>query len=118
MAKFIWRIALRNSPSIFFSRGGFVMAAPRKPKSAGVRTAKSKAKPATRDAPITAPAAASPAANGNGPAAPSAEMIRLRAYEVFVARNGTTGDELSDWLTAEREIMESFASSAHHVSHD
>ena len=85
------------------------MAAPRKPKAAGVRTAKSTAKAASNDATKAPIVATPPAPNGNGGAAPSAEMIRLRAYEVFVARAGTAGDELSDWLTAEREIMERFA---------
>jgi hypothetical protein len=37
-------------------------------------------------------------------------MIRLRAYEVFMARGDNPGDELSDWLTAEREIIKKFAS--------
>jgi Protein of unknown function (DUF2934) len=95
------------------------MAAPRKPKAAGVRTGKSKAEaaisgaaatPKVTTAPVTKMATA-PMANGNGGGgtAPSAELIRLRAYEVFVARGGTAGDELSDWLTAEREMMEKFS---------
>ena len=86
------------------------MAAPRKPKAADVRTGKSNAKAAKTGAAAILKAAVAPAANGNGGGAPSAELIRLRAYEVFVARGGTDGDELSDWLTAEREIMEKFAS--------
>lgn len=89
------------------------MAAPRKPKSAGVRTAKSKAQPATSSAPMTA--AVAPVANGNVTAPPSAETIRLRAYERYLARNGTAGDEVSDWLAAEREILEEFAP---HAAHD
>jgi DUF2934 family protein len=86
------------------------MAAPRKPKAAGVRTGKNKAKAASSGTAATPKVATMPVANGNGGggAAPSAELIRLRAYEVFVARGGTAGDELSDWLTAEREIMEQF----------
>jgi Protein of unknown function (DUF2934) len=84
------------------------MAAPRKPKAV---TAKGKkAKVAINGAAVTGNAATAPAVNGNGASVPSAEMIRLRAYEVFVTRAGTAGDELSDWLTAEREIMEKFAS--------
>ncbi len=85
------------------------MAAPRKPKSTGLRTAKSKAKPTTSTAQVTETVVTPPVANGNGTAAPSAELIRLRAYELFLSRHGTSGDELSDWLTAEREIMEKFA---------
>jgi hypothetical protein len=86
------------------------MAAPRKPKAAGVRTGKSKTVKAASTVAAVTPKVAMPAANGNCTAAPIPEMIRLRAYEVFVARAGSDGDELSDWLTAEREIMERFAS--------
>lgn len=32
------------------------------------------------------------------------EEIRIRAYEIYIARDGQPGDELSDWLQAEREI--------------
>lgn len=85
------------------------MAAPRKPKAAGVRTGKSKAKAATSRVAATPKVATTAATNGNGRPAPDAEMIRLRAYEVFMAREGAAGDELSDWLTAERELMEKFA---------
>ena len=84
------------------------MAAPKKPKAAGERTVKSKAKGPSAVA--TKIATAAPAANGNGSAAPSAEMIRQRAYELFLARDGAAGDELSDWLTAEREMMAKSAS--------
>jgi hypothetical protein len=85
------------------------MAAPRKPKTAGVRTAKSNAA-ASSGAPKTPVVVPGPASNGTGSATPSTEMIRLRAYEVFMARGGNPGDELSDWLTAEREIIKKFAS--------
>jgi hypothetical protein len=82
------------------------MATPKKPKAAGERTKKSKAKKAIISV-IEGPASAATTLNGNG-AAPSIETIRLRAYEVFVSRGEAAGDELSDWLTAEREIMEIF----------
>ena len=32
------------------------------------------------------------------------DEIRLRAYEIYLERNGSPGDEHQDWLTAEREI--------------
>jgi hypothetical protein len=32
------------------------------------------------------------------------ERIQTRAYEIYLARNGGSGDALSDWLQAEREI--------------
>jgi hypothetical protein len=87
------------------------MAAPRKPKTAGVRTKKSNPKAAsvakTAAPPAVTPPSDASASNGNG--VPSVELIRVRAYEVFLARAGAPGDEVSDWLIAEREIMEKFA---------
>lgn len=35
---------------------------------------------------------------------PDFEAVRFRAYEIFQHRNGQ-GDELSDWLQAERELF-------------
>lgn len=35
---------------------------------------------------------------------PTAEQIRDRAYEIYLSRNGGPGDELQDWLDAEREL--------------
>jgi hypothetical protein len=32
------------------------------------------------------------------------EAIRIRAYEIYIERDGQPGDELSDWLQAEREL--------------
>jgi len=32
------------------------------------------------------------------------EEIRRRAYEIYLERRGTSGDEHQDWLIAEREI--------------
>ena len=37
--------------------------------------------------------------------APSHEEIRLRAYEIYLERNGIPGDALDDWLRAERELQ-------------
>ena len=37
---------------------------------------------------------------------PCGEEIRLRAYEIYLERNGLPGDELDDWLRAERELQE------------
>ena len=39
------------------------------------------------------------------PATPE-QTIRKRAYEIYLSRIGA-GDELSDWLQAERELMSS-----------
>jgi hypothetical protein len=37
--------------------------------------------------------------------APSHEEIRRRSYEIYLERNGFPGDELDDWLRAERELQ-------------
>jgi hypothetical protein len=36
---------------------------------------------------------------------PTAEQIRNRAYEIYVSRGDAPGDELQDWLLAERELL-------------
>jgi hypothetical protein len=33
------------------------------------------------------------------------DEIRRRAYEIYLERNGSPGDENQDWLSAEREIL-------------
>jgi hypothetical protein len=33
------------------------------------------------------------------------EEIRLRAYEIYLERGGLPGNELEDWLQAERELQ-------------
>jgi hypothetical protein len=35
----------------------------------------------------------------------SEEEIRMRAYEIYLERNGAPGDKVDDWLRAEREVM-------------
>jgi hypothetical protein len=35
---------------------------------------------------------------------PMPEQIRQRAYEIYLSRNGAPGDEVQDWLQAEREL--------------
>jgi hypothetical protein len=35
---------------------------------------------------------------------PSAEEIRRRAHQIFLARGGVPGKELDDWLQAEHEL--------------
>jgi hypothetical protein len=37
--------------------------------------------------------------------APTLEQIQLRAYEIFLERQGAPGDEIADWLRAERELL-------------
>ena len=36
--------------------------------------------------------------------APGVEEIRLRAYEIHLERGGFPGNELDDWLQADREL--------------
>jgi hypothetical protein len=33
------------------------------------------------------------------------ETIRVRAYQLFIARGATHGNDLADWLNAERELV-------------
>jgi len=35
---------------------------------------------------------------------PTHEELRLRAYEIYLKRGGLPGNELDDWLQAEREL--------------
>ena len=35
---------------------------------------------------------------------PQTNQIRERAYEIYLARGGQNGDEVSDWIAAEREL--------------
>jgi hypothetical protein len=37
-------------------------------------------------------------------APPTIEEIRQRAHQIFMARGGTPGTELDDWLRAEQEL--------------
>lgn len=39
------------------------------------------------------------------PARPDVEAIRVRAYHLFLARGGSHGDDLGDWLAAERQLI-------------
>ena len=40
----------------------------------------------------------------------SEEEIRIRAHQIFLERGVEPGDELSDWLQAERELRKRLAS--------
>jgi hypothetical protein len=51
----------------------------------------------------TAPIQA-PAEDTSSNQAPSCEEIRLRAYEIYLERGGIPGNDLDDWLQAEREL--------------
>jgi hypothetical protein len=43
------------------------------------------------------------------PSAPTREEIELRAYQIYVARDGAHGQDVEDWLQAERELVEKYA---------
>jgi hypothetical protein len=45
------------------------------------------------------------AADASANHAPSHDEIRTRAYEIYLERDGLPGDELDDWLRAERELQ-------------
>jgi hypothetical protein len=51
-----------------------------------------------------------PTHNGTAAAAHGTEIkietIRVRAYELFLARGAVHGDDLADWLRAERELRD------------
>jgi len=42
-------------------------------------------------------------------APPTDEMVAVRAYEIFLSRNGAEGDPISDWLQAEKELSRASA---------
>jgi hypothetical protein len=46
----------------------------------------------------------SPVEDTSANLSPNHEEIRLRAYEIYLERGGTAGNELDDWLQAEREL--------------
>jgi hypothetical protein len=41
--------------------------------------------------------------------APAREEIELRAYQIYVERGGTHGQDVEDWLQAECELVEKYA---------
>jgi hypothetical protein len=45
------------------------------------------------------------AENTSATHAPSRKEIRTRAYEIYLERDGRPGDEVDDWLRAERELQ-------------
>ena len=64
------------------------------------------AEPKPRRTRRTAPAESSrdTASDREGPAAPSVEDIRRRAYERYLERGGNHGRHFDDWLEAEKEL--------------
>ena len=53
----------------------------------------------------TGMAATAPRAAGDTTAAaPERDRIAMRAYELYLARGGSEGEAMDDWLAAEREV--------------
>ena len=43
---------------------------------------------------------------------PTQEEIELRAYQIYFERGGAHGNDVDDWLQAERELSEKYANSS------
>jgi len=43
---------------------------------------------------------------------PTTEEIAARAYEIYLERGETHGNDVEDWLQAERELTEKYAAAA------
>ena len=41
--------------------------------------------------------------------APTREEIELRAYQIYAERDGAHGQDVEDWLQAERELVEKYS---------
>ena len=39
---------------------------------------------------------------------PTRKEIELRAHQIYVERGGTNGQDVKDWLQAERELLEKY----------
>lgn len=72
---------------------------PRKTNGNGTTSRRKKAV-----ASIETPAGQGVPEGSNGKSIDLKEEIRRRAYEIYLERRGTPGDEHQDWLLAEREI--------------
>ena len=42
------------------------------------------------------------------PSVPISEEIELRAYQIYIERGGGHGQDVEDWLQAERELVEKY----------
>ncbi len=57
---------------------------------------------------------ASPAVSDSktGEARPGREEIEVRAFQIYVERGGAHGQDVEDWLQAERELLEKHGKTA------
>lgn len=60
----------------------------------------------------TETAPATPRKTRSAKKAPTREEIQVRAYEIYLERNGAPGNALEDWVRAERELTQSPGSKA------
>ena len=67
-------------------------------------TARQRIRNAVKEAVASIQETNGPASKGVGHHEPDIETIRLRAYEIFLARGATHGDDFADWRIAEREL--------------
>lgn len=72
------------------------------------RTRERAPKPTVERAATGLGAMRTPPNSGARAAAPTEEMIRLRAYWNYVERRDGPGDALSDWLRAEADLRDEF----------
>jgi hypothetical protein len=72
------------------------------------RKVKSASKPAAKKSAAVQSHSNGAATTSNGviepPIMPSYEEIRVRAYELYLARGGAHGDDWNDWFVAEQEL--------------
>jgi Protein of unknown function (DUF2934) len=72
-------------------------------------TVRRRSKSAAKEAATAQESNGMPAHNGAAAARLDREMnietIRVRAYELFLARGAAHGNDLADWLNAERELL-------------
>jgi hypothetical protein len=62
-------------------------------------------KKTTEPNPESIPASATPRISEGSSASVDRERIASRAYELYVARGGTHGRDMQDWLEAEAELV-------------
>ncbi len=74
-------------------------------RKANVPVGPASAPPAPQTPTTAAPAAAADVARTTAAqAAPTMEEIARRAYEIYLQRGGQHGQDMNDWLAAEREL--------------
>jgi Protein of unknown function (DUF2934) len=93
----------------FFCNGGFFQAMATMTKGNGT-TVRRRSKSAANQAAATVQESNGMPAHNSAPAARldsemNIETIRVRAYQLFIARGATHGNDLADWLNAERELV-------------